>query len=201
MIFFDIDFTKFTINVCNSQFSNIKTYWINRFENVVVYEKNASMINNYLPIEEKGNKRKVKKKISEMFWELKYSAIEQKRKKDELFFKWKELLFLERSLSLKNIFDRLVLFIWRISNNHWDNRIKPILLLLWINSFFFMWISYYSLMTNDVCSLNNYLNLLNPAHKEILTAAKWLWFLIEFLSRVINWVLIYQILSAFRKYQ
>lgn len=121
-----------------------------------------------------------------------------------LIFYAKEMENHFNETSWKTPLDKLILVFNKITNNFGMNWLKPIMWLIGLS------ITFYSLLGFSTSSyecafadLGNYFVFLNPAHKtEFIAEGCWsFWtYCIDFLFRVIEALLIYQMIQAFRKY-
>ncbi|NOQ72472.1 MAG: hypothetical protein GQ574_10750 [Crocinitomix sp.] len=158
---------------------------------------------------------KEKREYYEAYREYKLMMSKAKNKPDEIFFKSKEYNSKYRQLSWfgRGFSDKLILFLNRISNNHGRYWIVPIIWLFVLGIVFFIGLynntsfaensSHVSYTTAD--KFGFYLRFLNPTHKlDMFGEESYLSVyavIYDWAFRIISSYLIFQTISAFRKYK
>lgn len=226
----DCDLSKFnTVTITHSNLTELTTTsvkWFNEDHlNVIIP---AGLLSNSLPNTLTGNKGLIANTYSdkkELYRQLKFVMEKQGDQVNRLVFKRKELNCYRKELQQYGLNyrpgDRFILWVSR-SNDYGFNWAKPAGLIFLFSLVFYLLLAIsinptlkllpswentkptISYLTNN---LYNYFTLLNPAHKvtdlfQIKTAADpSFWFYLEdFLDRLIISYLIFQTITAFRKY-
>lgn len=96
----------------------------------------------------------------------------------------------------------ILLFNW-ITNNHWLSWIRPVFFIFWINLIFNLYLGF---NFPEITTWQNFILTLNPVKslKELDIDSLWdkktLMEALSFLKNIVIWLLLYQLISGFRKF-
>ncbi len=224
--FSNFSFAKFKkIQIENSDLTQItasNVTWFNQkqisspkifYSNKLIVRLKSCVKNSVKNYEENDKLVKEFRQMRELFRQLKYAMDQQGNRIQALVFKQYEMSFFRKELILtKKLwnFDRLILWL-SCSNNHGQNWIKPLLILTLVGTPLFSLLliiafnSGFSHFADVVFEYKRvYPNLLNPVFtlKDIFGEQVFSGWLVSIavLYRILYAYLVFQVVSAFRKY-